>query len=102
LFCHDFSFFIQPIAEKSLKPPSLNKFIYISIAKPFRHPYDAPPFPTTKESFMSMHRSLKGSSQITSKRNVLKRFERVELLKKRGLYKTGDKVIGLPKTKPAE
>ena len=51
---------------------------------------------------MSMHRSLKGSSQITSKRNVLKRFERVELLKKRGLYKTGDKVIGLPKTKPAE
>ena len=51
---------------------------------------------------MSMHRSLKGASQITAKRNVLKRFERVELLKKRGLYKQGDKVIGLPKTKPEE
>jgi small basic protein (TIGR04137 family) len=24
----------------------------------------------------------------------------VELLKKRGVFKTGDKVIGLPKTKP--
>lgn len=51
---------------------------------------------------MSMHRSLKGASKITAKRNVLKRFERVELLKKRGQYKQGDKVIGLPKTKPEE
>jgi small basic protein (TIGR04137 family) len=49
---------------------------------------------------MSQHRSLKGASTITAKRNVLKRFERVELLKKRGLFKPGDKVIGLPKTKP--
>ena len=53
-----------------------------------------------QESFMSQHRSLKGASTITTKRNVLKRFERVELLKKRGLFKPGDKVIGLPKTKP--
>jgi small basic protein (TIGR04137 family) len=53
-----------------------------------------------RESFMSQHRSLKGASTITTKRNVLKRFERVELLKKRGLFKPGDKVIGLPKTKP--
>jgi small basic protein (TIGR04137 family) len=52
------------------------------------------------EVFMSQHRSLKGASTITTKRNVLKRFERVELLKKRGLFKPGDKVIGLPKTKP--
>jgi small basic protein (TIGR04137 family) len=50
--------------------------------------------------FMSQHRSLKGASTITTKRNVLKRFERVELLKKRGLFKPGDKVVGLPKTKP--
>ena len=49
---------------------------------------------------MSQHRSLKGASTITTKRNVLKRFERVELLKKRGLFKAGDNVIGLPKTKP--
>jgi small basic protein (TIGR04137 family) len=49
---------------------------------------------------MSQHRSLKGASTIQTKRNVLKRFERVELLKKRGLFKAGDRVIGLPKTKP--
>ena len=36
---------------------------------------------------MSQHRSLKGASTITAKRNVLKRFERVELLKKRGQWK---------------
>lgn len=50
--------------------------------------------------FMSQHRSLKGASTISAKRNVLKRFERVELLKKRGQFKPGDKVIGLRKTQP--
>ena len=50
--------------------------------------------------FMSQHRSLKGASTIAAKRNVLKRFERVELLKKRGQCKDGTKVIALPKTKP--
>ena len=50
--------------------------------------------------FMSQHRSLKGASTIAAKRNVLKRFERVELLKKRSQWKDGQKVIGLPKTKP--
>ena len=49
---------------------------------------------------MSQHRSLKGASTIATKLNVRKRFERVELLKKRGLFKAGDNVIGLPKTKP--
>ena len=49
---------------------------------------------------MSQHRSLRGASKITTKRNVLKRFERVELLKKRGEFKDGDKVIGLKKTLP--
>jgi small basic protein (TIGR04137 family) len=49
---------------------------------------------------MSQHRSLKGQSTIAAKRNVLKRFERVEVLKSRGLFKPGDKVIGLRKTKP--
>ncbi len=56
---------------------------------------------TTKDNqFMSQHRSLRGASTIAAKRNVLKRFERVELLKKRGQWKEGGKVIGLPKTKP--
>ncbi len=49
---------------------------------------------------MSQHRSLKGSSTIKAKRNVLKRFERVELLKKQGRWKEGQRVFGLPKTKP--
>ena len=52
------------------------------------------------KEFMSQHRSLKGASTIAAKRNVLKRFERVELLKKRKQWKDGQKVIGLPKTKP--
>ena len=51
---------------------------------------------------MSQHRSLRGSSKIILKRNVLKRFERVELLKKRGEFKDGEKFLGLKKTKPEE
>lgn len=49
---------------------------------------------------MSQHRSLQGTSGIVIKRNVLKRFERVEMLKKRGQWKVGDRVQGLRKTKP--
>ena len=49
---------------------------------------------------MSQHPSLKGSSTIAAKRSVLKRYERVELMKKRGQFKPGQRVIGLPKTKP--
>ncbi|HAQ97892.1 MAG: small basic protein [Limisphaerales bacterium] len=49
---------------------------------------------------MSQHPSLRGPSGMAAKRSVLKRFERVELLKKRGLWKEGDRVIGLQKTKP--
>jgi len=51
---------------------------------------------------MSQHRSLRAASNTGGKRNVLKRFERVELLKKRGQWKEGDRVVGLRKTKPAE
>ena len=46
-----------------------------------------------------MHSSLKSGSKITAKRNVLKRFERIELLKERGKWKDGDRALGLPKTK---
>lgn len=51
---------------------------------------------------MSQHPSLKGKGAIVAKRSVLKRFERVELMKKRGTYKSGQSVIGLPKTLPEE
>ena len=49
---------------------------------------------------MTQHPSLKSASKITAKRNVLKRFERIELLKKHGKWKDGERVMGLPKTKP--
>lgn len=50
--------------------------------------------------FMSQHPSLKASGGgLIVKRNVLKRFERVALLKKRGQWKEGDRVQGLRKTK---
>jgi small basic protein (TIGR04137 family) len=48
---------------------------------------------------MSMHSSLKGASKIRTKRNVLKRFERIEVLKKSGKWQDGDRAQGLPKTK---
>ena len=55
-----------------------------------------------KINYMSQHRSLRGQGAIKAKRNVLKRFERVEVLKKRGQFKEGQSVLGLKKTKPDE
>ena len=51
---------------------------------------------------MSQHPSLKGKGAIKTKRSVVKRFERVDLLRKRGQFQEGQRVIGLPKTKPEE
>jgi small basic protein (TIGR04137 family) len=48
---------------------------------------------------MSLHTSLKAASKIATKRNVLKRFERIDVLRKRGKWKDGDRAYGLPKTK---
>lgn len=48
---------------------------------------------------MSQHRSLRAAATLGGKRNVLKRFERLELLKKRGQWKPGDRITGLRKTK---
>jgi small basic protein (TIGR04137 family) len=47
-----------------------------------------------------MHPSLKAATKIATKRNVLKRFERIEILKDEGKWKEGDRAHGLPKTKP--
>jgi small basic protein (TIGR04137 family) len=49
---------------------------------------------------MSRHRSYGRSSSSAKKRNVLKRFERVDVLKKLGKWKEGEskRVTGLPKT----
>ncbi len=48
---------------------------------------------------MSLHPSLK-AAKLVARKNVLKRFERIELLKKRGQWKEGDRIVGLRKTKP--
>jgi small basic protein (TIGR04137 family) len=48
---------------------------------------------------MSRHRSFGKSTKGAKKRNVLKRFERVEVLKKLGKWNPeSKKVTGLPKT----
>ena len=51
---------------------------------------------------MSQHRSLRSTtSAVGAKRSVLKRGERIKLLKSRGLWKEGRTYHSLPKTKPA-
>ncbi len=48
---------------------------------------------------MSRHPSFGKSNKGTKKRNVLKRYERIDILKKLGRWKEGDnRVTGLPKT----
>lgn len=49
---------------------------------------------------MSRHPSYGKSGKITTKRNVLKRFERVDILKALGRFQEGKskRVTGLPKT----
>jgi small basic protein (TIGR04137 family) len=49
---------------------------------------------------MTQHASLKSVNKIIAKRNVLKRFERIDLMRARGKWKEGDRGLGLPKTKP--
>lgn len=50
---------------------------------------------------MSRHKSYGKSNKGTQKRNVLKRFERVEVLKKLGRWDETERtrVTGLPKTR---
>jgi small basic protein (TIGR04137 family) len=49
---------------------------------------------------MSRHPSFGKSSKKTAKRNVLKRFERIDVLKKLGRWNDAEKkrITGLPKT----
>ena len=49
---------------------------------------------------MTRHRSYGRASKSAKKRNVLKRYERIDVLRKVGRWKDGQntKVTGLPKT----
>ncbi|MGE9268945.1 MAG: small basic protein [Verrucomicrobiales bacterium] len=48
---------------------------------------------------MSKHSSLKRKGGATGKRSVMKRFERIKVLRERGKWQEGTSPIGLPKTK---
>jgi len=50
---------------------------------------------------MSRHKSYGRSGRGEQKRNVLKRYERIDLLRKAGKWVDGERksVLGLPKTK---
>ena len=49
---------------------------------------------------MGQHSSLQSHGGASAKkRNVMKRFERVDALKANGQWKDGDRVMGLRKTK---
>lgn len=50
---------------------------------------------------MSRHPSYGKSSKSAKKRNVLKRFERIEVMRELGKWKDGEskRVTGLPKTR---
>ncbi len=50
---------------------------------------------------MSQHPSLRVGGKIRKIRNVMKRYERIDILLAEGRIKD-DKVLGLPKTKPVE
>ena len=48
---------------------------------------------------MSIHSSLKTSGQLSGKRNVWTRMERLAALKRDGRWSDGDPVLGLPKVR---
>jgi small basic protein (TIGR04137 family) len=48
---------------------------------------------------MSVHKSLKLKGSLQRSRNVLKREERIELMKERGQWKGEQSIYGLPKTR---
>ncbi len=78
--------------------------IWLAICKELSYKW-RPPFrsdagnPLQQQLDMSKHSTLKATGTVGGKRSVLKRFERVKLLKERGQWKEGQSPIGLPKTK---
>ena len=48
---------------------------------------------------MSQHPSLKSSDKMKQHRSVLKRYERLRILKEKGTWSEEDSVFGLPKVK---
>ena len=65
-------------------------------------PLFSPPLSSnpSQHPLMSLHNSLRSAGSVGSKRSVLKRGERIKLLKSRGLWSDGRLPTNLPKTKP--
>lgn len=80
------------LSEKNLQK---NRFAYILKCSCTR----TQPIYHRGKTIMSQHSSLKSASKIATKRNVLKRFERVDLMQKRGKWNENMRGTGLPKTK---
>ncbi len=51
---------------------------------------------------MSIDKSLVVKGKLTKRRSVLKRTERLKLLKEDGKWKDGESIFGLPKVKVAK
>jgi small basic protein (TIGR04137 family) len=85
------------LARQRLPAYITSSFIYHVI--PLEADFRFAPTRLTEPIIMSLHTSLKGSTKIRERRNVLKRFERIDKLAKEGKWKKGDDVLGLPKTK---
>ncbi len=78
----------------SEKSPSLS-----SCQAPHCFLVSAPRVRQTANFPMSKHNSLKLKGGAEGKRSVMKRFERIKVLKSRGQWQEGRSPIGLPKTK---
>ena len=48
---------------------------------------------------MSVHKSLKVDGKLVRARNVLSRAERISVMEEKRVWKDGDPIYGLPKTK---
>ena len=51
---------------------------------------------------MSVHKSLKAEGKLVRARNVLSRPERIAVMEEKRVWKDGDPIYGLPKTKVAK
>ena len=85
--------------RRRLEPGFRENFPVFRIATGARRPYVPRPAINLPHPAMSKHNSLRSNATVGGKRSVLKRFERVKLLKERGEWKAGRSPVGLPKTK---
>jgi len=95
----------MPFEEEAEKPAFVAKYPVAIEVGCGRFPRPLPGGETPNRLFfkkMSQHPSLKVGGAAEAKRTVLTRYERVELLRKRGELKEGDRITGLKKTKPEE